>query len=257
MNEQIQQQLCAIEREYGVKIIAAIESGSRAWGFPSPDSDYDVRFIYAHPKDWYLQIYQQSDVIELAINAELDINGWDLKKALTLGAKGNAVLLEWLNSPVVYRQADDAVDILRQGVNAGFNAKAGFYHYYSQAKKFITDIAKPGEPIKLKRFFYCCRASLCALWIRRYQSAPPVAFDKLVAGTMADDTRLNSCLKQLIEQKSKLAESQMVVVDNALIEFVVETFQQLDTFDFAATLAAEKIVGEQWNQLFRDVIAAL
>ena len=100
---QIDVRLSAIEAEFGVRILYACESGSRGWGFASPDSDYDVRFIYVHPLAWYLQVHVQRDVIELPISDELDINGWELRKALGLLRKGNATLIEWLDSPIVYR----------------------------------------------------------------------------------------------------------------------------------------------------------
>lgn len=92
-----------IEAERGVRVLYACESGSRGWGFASPDSDYDVRFIYVHPLPWYLRVSAQRDVIEVPISDELDINGWELRKALGLLKKGNATLIEWLDSPVVYR----------------------------------------------------------------------------------------------------------------------------------------------------------
>jgi len=101
---EVVEHIAKIEHEYNVVVLQAIESGSRAWGFPSPDSDYDVRFIYAHPKDWYLQLSEERDVIELPINDELDIAGWDLRKALNLANKGNAVVQEWMISPIVYKQ---------------------------------------------------------------------------------------------------------------------------------------------------------
>ena len=99
----IEARISCIESEYKVRVLYACESGSRGWGFASPDSDYDVRFIYVHPLPWYVQVSPQRDVIELPISDLLDINGWDLRKALGLLKKGNATLIEWLDSPVVYR----------------------------------------------------------------------------------------------------------------------------------------------------------
>src|SRR5580700_6481627 len=90
------------EREHAV-VLLAVESGSRAWGFPSPDSDYDCRFIYARPRNDYLSLYAPRDVIEFPLDRELDVNGWDLAKALRLLLKGNAVVIEWLTSPISYR----------------------------------------------------------------------------------------------------------------------------------------------------------
>lgn len=99
----ITEKLNEIEEKENVKILHAVESGSRAWGFASPDSDYDVRFIYVRKKEDYLTLCEKSDVIEWQLDETLDINGWDLKKALQLFHKSNATLFEWSNSPIVYR----------------------------------------------------------------------------------------------------------------------------------------------------------
>jgi predicted nucleotidyltransferase len=104
INKLILEQLEQIEQEEQVTILYACESGSRAWGFPSQDSDYDVRFIYLHKPEWYLSIYDKRDVIERPINNMLDINGWDLRKALNLFRKSNPPLLEWLQSPIQYKE---------------------------------------------------------------------------------------------------------------------------------------------------------
>ena len=102
MEQLIHSRLIEIEAKNAIKIVYACESGSRAWGFPSANSDYDVRFIYIRPVDWYLSIYEKRDVIEYPIDEQLDISGWDLKKALQLLRKTNPPLLEWLGSPIVY-----------------------------------------------------------------------------------------------------------------------------------------------------------
>lgn len=106
--------LARIERQHGVRILLAVESGSRAWGFPSPDSDYDVRFLYVHPADWYLALDPRRDVIEQPISKDLDINGWDLRKALHLLCRSNATLGEWLVSPIVYKEDRAAAQMLRR-----------------------------------------------------------------------------------------------------------------------------------------------
>jgi len=105
----VQTRLGEIETRENIRILAAVESGSRAWGFHSPDSDYDVRFVYARPLDWHFRLGKKRDVIECPINAELDISGWELSKSLQLAVKSNAVIAEWLQSPIVYRQVPSAV----------------------------------------------------------------------------------------------------------------------------------------------------
>ena len=113
----IQIKLHELEQNNKIRILFACESGSRAWGFPSSDSDYDVRFIYVHPKAWYLSIHEMRDVIELPVNKELDISGWNLRKALRLISKHNAVLFEWMQSPVVYSVKTDFLEGFKECLN--------------------------------------------------------------------------------------------------------------------------------------------
>ena len=108
MREKIQAQLHRIEDEEHIKILLAVESGSRAWGFASPDSDYDVRFVYVRRTEDYLRLEMVRDVIELPINDVLDINGWDLQKTLKLLYKSNPTLFEWFSSPIVYKETEFA-----------------------------------------------------------------------------------------------------------------------------------------------------
>ncbi len=119
----IQDELARIEGEEGVRIVYACESGSRAWGFPSRDSDYDARFLYIRPVEWYLSITEKRDVIERPISNMLDITGWDLRKALRLFRKSNPPLLEWLQSPTVYKETGSAAEALRSLSPLAFSPK--------------------------------------------------------------------------------------------------------------------------------------
>ena len=185
IQQEIKQQLKNIEQNQNITILHAIESGSRAWGFPSPDSDFDVRFIYAHPKDWYLQLEAKRDVIELPINEILDISGWDLRKTLNLANKGNAVVQEWLISPIVY-QTHASTSQLQKMVLGAFNPIAIFHHYLSTAKNAFADI-NTGKQIKLKRFFYFARAVLSAQWIAQKQTMPSIVFAELLRDLFIDN----------------------------------------------------------------------
>ena len=127
MNEIILEKLRQTEQRENVKILLAVESGSRAWGFASPDSDYDVRFIYARPVSDYLRLEETRDVIELPIDDELDINGWDLRKTLRLIYKSNPTVFEWLNSPIVYLKSDFAAEI-NTAAKDYFSVKKALYH---------------------------------------------------------------------------------------------------------------------------------
>ena len=154
MRETILEKLDVIEKRESIKILHCIESGSRAWGFASPDSDYDVRFIYVRPKNFYLRLDRTDDVIEWQLDDTLDISGWDLKKALILLHKSNPTLFEWNSSPIVYRTTDEWQKISAV-INRYFVAKSGLYHYLSTAKRNYREYLK-GETVKLKKYFTSC-----------------------------------------------------------------------------------------------------
>jgi predicted nucleotidyltransferase len=109
IREAILGKLQDVEAKHDVRVLYACESGSRGWGFASPDSDYDVRFIFVRPAREYLRVMPVRDVIEETPGPVFDVNGWDVRKALQLLAKGNATLVEWISSPVMYRQDDGFV----------------------------------------------------------------------------------------------------------------------------------------------------
>ena len=219
---EVVEHLAKIEQEHDVMVLQAIESGSRAWGFPSPDSDYDVRFIYAHPKDWYLQLGEERDVIELPINDELDIAGWDLRKALNLANKGNAVVQEWMNSPIVYQQSASYAS-LSALIESAFNPIAAYHHYRSMAKKAYADIEQ-SEQKKLKRFFYFARATLSAKWIVEKQTMPSIVFSYLVEEIISD--------KSLCENINELVGRKLHELEKSSLEVPIEIYSSFtDMFD--------------------------
>jgi uncharacterized protein len=144
MRERIKERLAEIEKNEGVKILYACESGSRAWGFPSADSDYDVRFIYLHPVQWYLSIEKRRDVIEIPIFDNIDLSGWDLRKALQLFQKSNPPSFEWLGSPFVYMEQFSIIAKLRQLASVYYSSVASAYHYLHMAR--ICMISKELKP---------------------------------------------------------------------------------------------------------------
>lgn len=149
MRERVVRQLKKVEQRYGVKVLYACESGSRGWGFASPDSDYDVRFLYVHPPEWYLRVEAPRDVIELPIDDELDVCGWEWRKALGLLKGANPTLIEWLDSPVVYQQDDATVSALKALVPKWFSPVRARWHYYSMARKNFRGYLQ-GDEVRLK-----------------------------------------------------------------------------------------------------------
>ena len=178
MRETILSKLNEIENREDVKILLAVGAGSRAWGFASPDSDYDVRFIYVRPKADYLRLEKTRDVIELPIEGELDINGWDLDKTLRLLRASNPTLFEWFSSPIVYRETAFA-DELRSVMNKYFSSKRGLSHYLSMASSNYREYLK-GDTVKAKKYFYVLRPVLACRWILDKGTPPPMLFSELV-----------------------------------------------------------------------------
>ena len=244
---EVSQHLAEIEKEHQVTIIQAIESGSRAWGFPSPDSDYDVRFVYSHSKDWYLQLTEERDVIELPINDELDIAGWDVRKAFNLANKGNAVIQEWMISPIVYKQTE-RYGPLYDLLSKAFNPISAYHHYRSMAKKAYFDI-EHSEKKKLKRFFYFARAALSAKWILEKQTMPSIVFADLVNELFSDQTMISE-IENLVIQKAKESEQSLLEVPSSVYKVFEELFESLNEDRQLNSDIVEAIT----NPEFRDFI---
>lgn len=197
MKDLILGKLKEIEEKENIKILLAVESGSRAWGFASPDSDYDVRFIYVRRKDDYLRLDTMRDVIELPINDVLDINGWDLQKALRLLHKSNPTLFEWLSSPIVYLDSEGA-DALRNIMGKYFSSKKSLYHYISMAERNNKEYLK-SDMVRAKKYFYVLRPVFACRWILNSGTQPPMLFSELVKAELSSE--LLPYVNQLLDLK--------------------------------------------------------
>ena len=179
MKDKILENLQEIESQENAVAFYVCESGSRAWGFPSVDSDYDIRFLYVHPMDWYLSIVEKRDVIERPLQDQLDINGWDLKKALVLFRKSNPPLLEWLNSPIVYHEKYTIASQLRELSKTYYSPSACVHHYLHMAQGNVREYLK-GERVWLKKYFYVLRPLLAIKWIEEGHGIAPTSFEALI-----------------------------------------------------------------------------
>ena len=197
MKELIQEKLREIEQHEECRILLAVESGSRAWGFASPDSDYDVRFIYVRPEKAYLRLDRTRDVIEVPINDELDINGWDIDKTLRLLHKSNPTVFEWFSSPIIY-QTSAFADQFRPIMQKYFSSKAGLWHYLHMAEGNYRDYLR-GEMVRAKKYFYVLRPILACKWILEKGTPPPMLFTDLVKSELPDD--LSETVYQLLNLK--------------------------------------------------------
>lgn len=194
-----------IEEKERVKVLHVVESGSRAWGFASPDSDYDVRFIYVREKDFYLSLKDTKDYIDWELNDVLDVNGWDLKKALRHFHKSNATLFEWSNSPVTYYTTEEWKRIYHQVACKYFARKPATYHYYGTANKNYHEYLLD-DVVKYKKYFYVLRPLLACKWIEEKKCPPPVLFKELCDAVLEED--LKAAVEDLLAQKVKMSEGE-------------------------------------------------
>jgi predicted nucleotidyltransferase len=251
MKQKIIQELENIEKKHAVRIILASESGSRAWGFPSNDSDYDVRFIYVNKTNWYLTIDNKRDVIELPVDAILDINGWDLKKALQLLRKSNSPLMEWLSSPIKYRVLPHVYEKLSALSRSAFLPETSCHHYLSMARKSV-EILNGDKKAKLKTYMYAIRPMLCCEWIIQHLSQPPMNISDLLT-ELDVDKPFKDNMNELIDIKKRHSEKYRLERSEFLDSYInhkIATLQEripknppgpeLDLFDdvFRETIAA-------------------
>ena len=251
MREIITKKLVEIEKEENIRIIHAVESGSRAWGFASPDSDYDVRFIYVRPKEFYLRLDRTRDVIEYQLDEMLDINGWDLQKALRLLHSSNPTLFEWNSSPLVYKTTDKWA-LVRKEIDNYFLAKSGLYHYLSTATSNYREFLK-GDIVKLKKYFYVIRPILACKWIIDRKCPPPMLFSELVESELEDEMR--PIIERLLEQKALTPEMGVAPRIDRLNEYIDMSLVTLK----AAVDAMPRDRKADWNklnELFLSIINA-
>ena len=222
---QILRTLDRIEQERDVRIVYACESGSRGWGFASPDSDYDVRLIYVNRLDWYLRVAPGRDVIELPISDIYDVNGRELRKALGLLRNGNATLIEWLDSPVVYRSDAVFLQGMREAVRLVHQPERSLYHYLHMAAKNYRDHLR-GEQVRLKKYLYVLRPLLAALWIEAGRGVAPMPFQQLVAD-MVKNTALREAIDALVVRKRGALESEYASAVPAINHFIERELERL------------------------------
>ena len=249
MRETILEKLDEIEKRESIKILHCIESGSRAWGFASPDSDYDVRFIYVRPKNFYLRLDRTDDVIEWQLDDTLDISGWDLKKALILLHKSNPTLFEWNSSPIVYRTTDEWQKISAV-INRYFVAKSGLYHYLSTAKRNYREYLK-GETVKLKKYFYILRPLLACKWILAEGTPPPMLFRTLMEKYL--DEEIKPDVEKLLDMKMNTPEIGEVKRFDRVNDYLDRSIDEIDGI-IAGLPAEDARDWDELNKIFLSII---
>ena len=247
--EDLDKKLSELEKSENIRILHCIESGSRAWGFASPDSDYDVRFIYVRPKEFYLRLDKTRDVIEWQLDDVWDINGWDLNKALRLLHKSNPTMFEWNSSPIVYRTTEEwqSLDGL---INDCFCSRPGAWHYLSMAKGNYREYLR-GEEVRLKKYFYVLRPILACEWIIKEGTPPPMLFSELSEAMLPHE--LKDTVNDLLRKKAETPELGTGRRIDVLNDFIDRRLA-----DMEATVSTlpdrEEISWERLNEAFLRIV---
>lgn len=247
MTPKILKKIKEVETSKGVEVLLAVESGSRAWGFASPDSDYDIRFIYRHEKDWYLSPWDKDETIEFMTEDDLDGSGRDLRKTFHLLLKSNAALLSWFYSPIVYMKNERFVELFKPLADACFSPIAVSYHYVSMSKKYLE--ACRNDEVKLKSYFYCLRTALTGKWIIDKGTVPPVLFSDLLV--LTDDATRRK-IEHLVALKAIKGEAYFHANDWELFEFLEKTIQENE--NKSKSLLGSNADKVEMERIFREIL---
>lgn len=249
---EIRSKLQDIEEQENVRILYAAESGSRAWGFASPDSDYDVRFIYVRTPEDYLRLDQKRDVIEWQLDEVFDMNGWDIRKALTQFHKSNTTLFEWSHSPIVYWERQEWKEIY-ESVKGYFRVKPALYQYYGVAKSTYCQFLL-GEEVRYKKYFYALRPLLACRYIWEYRCAPPIVFEELMKADL--DAELRREIEELVERKKGTMEGERNLPIPGILRFIEE---ELSVWKERTGQLPEEKYGdwEELNRVFLNLVKGM
>lgn len=249
MTDEIKKELLRLEQQHDIKILYAVESGSRAWGFASTDSDWDVRYIYIHKLDWYLKIDEQKDNREEILPNDIDLAGWELKKALRLFRKSNPPILEWLRSPIVYLQQFSTADKLRTLTQEVFNPKSCLHHYLHMAEGNFKQYLQK-DNVRIKKYFYVLRPILACDWIKQTNTMAPMEFHKLLESQVTDPhvmSKIQNLLKRKMSGEELNEEPQIKILNDFLeqkIEFYSEYVKSLGQIEQPNTARLDELFKE-------------
>ncbi len=206
--------LDSIESDKGVHILFAVESGSRAWGFPSADSDYDVRFVYVRPKNDYLSIINRRDTLEFPMDGDIDVCGWDIRKLLQHISKSNSVVYEWLQSPTVYKEKHSSIKAVWEMALPYFSPLAAFKHYLGLCRKYFPKLSE-SERVKIKTVFYVLRPLFALNWIQEKAGVPPMTFKELL-DAVPEKTVLSQYVTSLLKIKTESSENTLTAIPSEI-----------------------------------------
>ncbi|WP_338766775.1 nucleotidyltransferase domain-containing protein [Bernardetia sp. ABR2-2B] len=247
----IEECLEKVEKENNIKILYACESGSRAWGFGSPDSDYDVRFLFIHKKDKYLSVNYPLDSIDKFYDNDVDLSAWEIKKALSLLVKSNATPFEWLQSPIIYRKNEEFRNELWELSKQYFSAKTLIFHYLGIAKGMLSKIED--NQISIKKYFYILRPVLAAYYIKTRNEAAPMEFKFLVNNLQNKEEKgIKTAIKKLWQEKLIAKEGDKIEIPIFIHSFIENKISECGIY--ASNLKRETKNIEPLNEFFRNLL---
>ena len=252
MHKQIHTALLEIEKAHNCRVLFACESGSRAWGFPSPDSDYDIRFIYTHGVDWHLRINKQSDTLNKMLPGDLDLGGWELGKTLKLFSSGNVALYEWLHSPIVYHEPETLSTQLRHQIPAFFNVPKAFHHYLSLATK-SADSHLEGNTIGIKKCSYIVRAIYASYWILECKNMPPTFFPDMLGRGLCD-SELDVWIQEMIDRKRSEEERFEILLPEHVLKWIQSSLASLPSRGAELGPPRDRKALDDLNNLFKSTV---
>lgn len=247
MEKRIVSRLKEIEEKYAIEILFACESGSRAWGFPSTDSDYDVRFIYKRKKDHYMSAFEESTELSFSVEDGLDVIGWDIKKVFFLLHKSNVTPFEWLQSPIVYCEEEGFGSYMKSVFLDFYIAKRHIHHYLGIVRGRMGYVSF--EEMKLKSFFYIMRSLLSAYWNMKFGTYAPMEFEPLM--TLLPD-KIKIYCKEMKALKLTVDESFVFNLSDELRTFVIGLQSEIEVY--TDTLDAGGISKELVNVGFLRIL---
>lgn len=245
----------SVESTHSVAIPLAIESGSRAWGFPSPDSDYDCRFIYVRSIDQYLSLWPDRDVIETPLERELDVNGWDLGKALKLMLKGNAVIMEWLRSPIIYQGdapfRDDFLALTHRFADRSLIAR----HYLHLGERQRRTHFADEKAVPFKKLFYALRPAATLRWLRLHpdEAVAPMHFPTLMA-ECEPPPKLAEIVSDLLLRKAETRELGAAPLPAPIANFMAAEFDQAHKLLEGRNVRISETAKGEANAFFRETV---
>jgi predicted nucleotidyltransferase len=248
MQQMIIDKLASVEKEHNIKILFSCESGSRGWEFPSPDSDYDVRFIYVRPYRYYLSVMEREDDLNFDISGDLDMYGWDIRKVLQLLRKSNVTPFEWLQSPIIYRQEPGFKEDLWALCQHFFGRRSNIHHYLGIAQGALASMTN-GNDITIKKLFYVLRPLLAAKWCLEKQSIAPMTIGPLMALLPA---HFYEQVSELITLKATAAEGYVISIAAELKTYIEEEFARIN--EASKVLEREAFDAEKLDQFFINII---